>query len=175
VASDSPVMAAFTVRTGMPDDIEPTLLLACQADPEFAEDHWRAALEEDQRHPARLLLVAVVAGEVVGYGRASRFEHSPGAPADIAPEGYYLTGVFVHVGQRRTGIGLALTEERLAWIAERADEAWYFANARNVASIELHRRLGFEEVTRRFSVPRLAFEGGEGILFRSRLQRFHAA
>jgi hypothetical protein len=33
------------------------------------------------------------------------------------------------------------------------------ANARNVASIELHRQLGFEEDTRRFPFPRLAFEG----------------
>jgi ribosomal protein S18 acetylase RimI-like enzyme len=168
-------MATFIVRPGVPDDVEPTLLLARQASPELEEAHWREALEEDQRHPARLLLVAVVADEIVGYGRARRFEHSRGAPADIAPEGYYLTGVFVRIDQRRTGIGLALTEERLAWIAERADEAWYFANARNVASIELHRRLGFEEVTRQFSFPRLAFDGGEGILFRSRLQRFGAA
>jgi ribosomal protein S18 acetylase RimI-like enzyme len=169
-----PVMAAFTVRTAAPDDIEATVRLGRQAARELGEDEWRKVLEEDQRHPARLLLVADVAGDVVGYGRVRLFEHPPAAPADIAPEGYYLTGVFVHADHRRTGIGRALTEARLAWIAERADEAWFFANALNVASIELHRRLGFEEVTRNFSFPRLVFDGGDGILFRLRLNALRA-
>ncbi len=44
-------------------------------------------------------------------------------------------------------------------------------NARNTASIELHERFGFEEITRRFSFPGLTFKGGEGILFRLRLHR----
>jgi ribosomal protein S18 acetylase RimI-like enzyme len=168
-------MVAFTLRTAAPDDIESTVRLACEAAPELGEDEWREALGVDQRHhPTRLLLVADVAGNVVGYGRVRLFEHPPAAPADIAPEGYYLTGVFVHADHRRTGIGRALTEARLTWIAERADEAWFFANALNVASIELHRRLGFEEVTRHFSFPRLVFDGGEGILFRLRLNTLHA-
>jgi hypothetical protein len=62
-----------------------------------------------------------------------------------------------------------LTDKRLRWIGERAREAWFFANARNQASIDLHRRFGFEEVSRSFSFPGLAFDGGEGILFRVRL------
>jgi L-amino acid N-acyltransferase YncA len=55
---------------------------------------------------------------------------------------------------------------RLDWIRRRAAEAWFFANARNTASIALHRELGFEEVSRRFSFPGLTFDGGDGILFR---------
>jgi hypothetical protein len=59
---------------------------------------------------------------------------------------------------------------RLRWISERADAAWFFANIRNTGSIELHHRFGFEEITRDFSFPGLAFQGGEGILFRARLR-----
>jgi len=42
--------------------------------------------------------------------------------------------------------------------------AWYFTNARNEASLRLHRELGFREVTRDFSYPGVTFEGGVGIL-----------
>jgi ribosomal protein S18 acetylase RimI-like enzyme len=111
----------------------------------------------------------------VGYGRARLFEPAPDAPADTVPPGYYLTGLFVLPEQRGRGIGTALTRVRLDWIGERAADAWFFANARNTASIELHRRLGFEEVSRRFSFPGLTFEGGEGILFRLRLRTGRAA
>ena len=97
------------------------------------------------------------------------FRPGPDAPADTGPLGYYLTGVFVAPDRRHGGIGTALTQARLDWIGERADAAWFFANARNAASIELHRRFGFEEVSRRFSFPGLTFDGGEGILFRARL------
>ncbi len=125
---------------------------------------WREV--EDPEHQ---LLVAEIGDAIAGYGRAGLFEPGPEAPADTAPRGYYLTGVFVHPERRRGGIGAALTRARLEWIGERAEDAWFFANARNGASIELHRRFGFEEVTRRFSFPGATFAGGEGILFRLRL------
>jgi hypothetical protein len=41
----------------------------------------------------------------------------------------------------------------MAWVFERAEEVWFFANARNRASLELHARLGFVEVTRDFAFP----------------------
>jgi hypothetical protein len=59
-----------------------------------------------------------------------------------------------------------LTPQRLAWIGDRADAAYYFANARNVTSIDLHGKLGFIEVTRDFTFPGASFEDGAGILFR---------
>jgi ribosomal protein S18 acetylase RimI-like enzyme len=98
------------------------------------------------------------------------FEPDREASADTAPRGYYLTGIFVDPAHRRGGIGFALTQARLDWIRERDDEAWFFANAWNTASIELHRRFGFDEVTRRFSFPSVTFDGGEGILFRAALR-----
>jgi ribosomal protein S18 acetylase RimI-like enzyme len=78
-------------------------------------------------------------------------------------------GMVVHPDHRRQGAGAALTRARIDWISTRADAAWYFANARNAASIALHEPFGFEEVTRSFFYPRVDFDGGEGILFRLRL------
>ncbi len=83
------------------------------------------------------------------------------------PQGWYLTGVVVAEQFRRRGIGLRLTRERLRWISQRAPEAYYFANSLNVASIELHRPIGFEELQRDFHFPNTHFSGGVvGVLFR---------
>jgi ribosomal protein S18 acetylase RimI-like enzyme len=116
-----------------------------------------------------LLLTAELDGAAVGFGKCRYFERSPDAPADTGPEGWYLAGVVVDERYRRRGVGRLLTAERLAWIASRADAAFYFTNARNAASIALHREFGFEEISRRFTLPDATFEGGEGILFRLRL------
>ena len=107
---------------------------------------------------------------IIGYGRARLFVPAAHAPADTAPRGYYLTGIFVRSDHRRLGVGTALTRSRLAWIGKHDDEAWYFANARNLGSIELHRRLGFREVTGTFSFPGVTFDGGVGVLFRAVLR-----
>ncbi len=109
--------------------------------------------------------------ERAGFGRVGYFRPPPDSPARTAPEGWYLGGVIVAARWRRRGIGLTLTRHRLAWIAERSDRAFYFANARNQASIDLHARLGFREVTRDFAHPNAVFEGGVGILFRVDLAR----
>ena len=44
-------------------------------------------------------------------------------------------------------------------------KAYYVASAQNRVTIELHRQLGFVEVTRDFSFPNVTFTGGVGILF----------
>jgi ribosomal protein S18 acetylase RimI-like enzyme len=158
----------WIIRSAESSDLEACTALAVQAAAGGAE-LWREALTRDVERPEHHLVVAAIDDQVVGYGRLRMFEPESDAPPDTAPRGYYLTGVFVHPDRRRQGLAAALTEARLRWISERADEAWYFANARNSASIDLHRRFGFEEVTRRFSFSGLTFEGGEGILFRARL------
>jgi hypothetical protein len=48
-----------------------------------------------------------------------------------------------------------------------ADEVWYFTSAINSASIAMHARLGFTEVTRDFEFPGVTFTSGQGILFRA--------
>jgi len=163
-------MAPFVVRDAVADDLEPCVVLAQRASPERAADDWRHELETDLATSDQHLALAEADGAIVGYGRARLFVPAADAPADTAPRGYYLTGMYVRPDHRRLGAGTALIRARLAWIAERDSDAWYFANARNVGSIELHRRFGFQEVTRAFSFPGLAFDGDEGILFRARLR-----
>jgi len=156
----------FVVRDAEDFEVEACVALARLAAPEVSRTSWRKALGGDIENPERKLVVAEAEAGVVGYGRARLFEPGSDAPRDTAPRGYYLMGLFVRPDLRRAGVGAALTETRLRWISEGAEEAWFFANAHNSASIALHRGFGFEEVTRQFSFPGLAFEGGEGILFR---------
>jgi ribosomal protein S18 acetylase RimI-like enzyme len=158
------------IRDAAIGDVEACVSLAVLAAPERSATDWCASLLRDIQTPERQLVVADRDGEIVAYGRSRLFAPDTDAPPNTAPRGYYLTGLFVRADQRRTGIGAALTHERLDWIAERAPIAWFFSNARNTASIELHRQFGFEEVTRKFFFPGLAFEGGEGILFCARLK-----
>jgi ribosomal protein S18 acetylase RimI-like enzyme len=134
---------------------------------------WQTSLREDVESESddRLLVVAEREGAMIGYGRVLRFVPDSGAPADIAPTGYYLMGLAVHPDHRRVGVGAALTQARIDWISEHSDAAWYFANARNSASIALHEPFGFREVTRSFFYPRVDFDRGEGILFRVGLPR----
>jgi GNAT superfamily N-acetyltransferase len=112
----------------------------------------------------KLLLVAELAVGVVAYGYADHHGGSEGCPP-----GWYLVGLVVSPPFRRHGIGRLLTTRRLDWIAERASEAFYFANERNRATIDLHTELGFKELTRDFAFPGVAFRGGSGVLFRADL------
>ena len=161
----------FVTRCGEAADIEQCAALALIVAPQRSAADWHDSLLRDLDDPQRRLVVAESDGAIIGYGRARLFESEPQAPADTAPDGYYLVGIVVDPDRRRGGVGAALTQARLDWISERANDAWFFANARNTASIELHRRFGFEEVTRHFSFPRVRFDGGEGILFRLRLRQ----
>ncbi|HLW95179.1 MAG TPA: GNAT family N-acetyltransferase [Solirubrobacteraceae bacterium] len=126
------------------------------------------AFETDLRGSDRLVLLARADGELAGYGRCAHFEPGTDAAPDVAPEGYYLGGVLVASRWRRRGIAEALTRARMVWAFARAPEVWYFANARNAASLALHAKLGFVEVTRSFSYPGVSFDGGIGVLGRAR-------
>lgn len=119
----------------------------------------------ESRAGRALLLVASLDGRIIGYGKAGYFAAPAGAPANVVPEGWYLTGVVVEPSMRRRGVGSGLTRTRLAWIAERSDRAYYVANERNLVTIELHASLGFVELTRDFHHPGVEFAGERGILF----------
>ena len=147
------VQRRFVVRDGRADDVGSCVSLALIAVPDSDVSRWRTSLLEDVESPDRLLVVAECADEVIGYGRVLRFVPEPDAPGNSAPAGYYLMGMVVHPDHRRKGAGAALTQARIDWISRRADAAWYFANARNAASIALHESFGFEEVTRSSSTP----------------------
>jgi ribosomal protein S18 acetylase RimI-like enzyme len=126
----------------------------------------RGQCEAQIANPDRRLVVATSGDDLVGFGRARHNRRPPGAPVAGLPDGWYLAGVAVIEAHRREGIGRALTEHRLRWIADRAAEAYYFTDAGNRASIDLHRALGFAEVSRDVSAPGITFPGGSGVLFR---------
>ncbi len=112
-----------------------------------------------------LTLVAEVAGMVAGFGKCAYCKSPEDALANAAPDGWYLTGVIVAPQFRRRRIGHQLTQARLQCLARRTSKVYYVASAQNRVTIELHRQLGFVEVTRDFSFPKVTFTGGVGILF----------
>lgn len=157
------------VRRGTVDDVPGCLELVASVlglDPVS----WTRSLTASATDQERMLHVAQDAGRIVGYARSAEFAPPADAPANAAPAGWYLLGLVVDPAYRRRGIGRALTEARMAAIAERADAVWYFANARNRASLDLHSDLGFVEVTRDFWFPDLAFDGGVSVLARAPLR-----
>ena len=122
-----------------------------------------AALDAAVRDPERYVAVASVNGEVVGWGKTHFWDYDDGP----APSGHYLGGVTVLSAWRRRGVGAALTTARLQWIWARAADAWYVVNARNLVSIELHRRWNFTEVARGPTFHTTTFTGGVGLLMRA--------
>lgn len=119
--------------------------------------------------PSRVFVAAAKAG-VIGYGRIRHVvPGEEGQPTEL-PAGWYLMGVIVAPAWRRRGVASALGRARLAWIAERAQDAWCFTNRANRAAADLHRSLGFEPVELTFAHERAGLAAGEGRLFRCRLR-----
>jgi ribosomal protein S18 acetylase RimI-like enzyme len=172
-SADMPApLAGLQIRLAVPDDVRQ--LCAIEAERHGSDPAALFPLIERSVasvNPERLTLVAEHDHTVVGFGRAGYFRPAEDAPTNVAPRGWYLAGLVVAAQHRRKGVGRQLTRARLDWIAERDDEAFYFANARNVVSIELHEAFGFTEVTRDFTFPGASFEGGVGVLFRAALTR----
>lgn len=113
--------------------------------------------------PSRLVVVAVAGETVVGWAKTHYWDRADGS----AEVGHYLGGVTVEPRWRRRGLARALTSTRMQWIGQRAAVAWYFVNAQNLASIDLHRAWGFEEVARAGSFHGVLFSGGVGVLLRA--------
>ena len=133
------------------------------------QENYRKEMRENPDWQRRLLLVAEHESALVGFGRVLHFEPPPDSPANIALAGWYLAGVVVTPAFRRRGVGAALTRLRLEWIAARAEEAFYFVNAQNRASIALHSAFDFKELTQDFVYPGVSFMGGRGALYRATL------
>ncbi|HYJ68723.1 MAG TPA: GNAT family N-acetyltransferase [Nocardioidaceae bacterium] len=156
-------------RPAEPSDVAACVQLAMERDGgDLAA--WRSRFESYLVGDDRALFVAEVDGEFAGYGRLERLEPEAEGDTPAAPPGWYLVGVVVPPRWQRRGVGTALTRARLTWAWERADEVWYFVNARNRASIDLHREFGFVEVTRDFAIPGVQFDDGHGtgVLLRCR-------
>ena len=157
----------LVIRAATKTDLLPLAAIAAEREGEAVEE-WEerfARLYAQVTSGAAALLVAVLDGEPIGYGKVGHFTPPAGSPPNVAPAGWYLTGLVVAPAFRRRGVGMRLTAARLAWIAERSREVFYFANAKNRVTIELHAKLGFVERTTDFFHPHVRFEGGAGILF----------
>jgi ribosomal protein S18 acetylase RimI-like enzyme len=162
---------AVAVRAAVPGDVPAYAALLADHDGRPDAVH-RERLRARLRAPSGCTLVAEVDGSFVGAGRVAWLEPVGDRPP---PPGFYLVGLVVDPAARRAGVGEALTRARAEWTLARADAAWYFANARNRASLDLHARLGFEEVTRAFDLAGVTFEGGEGVLCRVTAESMRAA
>jgi ribosomal protein S18 acetylase RimI-like enzyme len=125
---------------------------------------WRGMFERTVAAEDQALFVADVDGEIAGYARIVDHHVADDSPAGAAPGGYYLMGLAIPAGWRRRGLAAALTSARLSWAWSRTDKVFYVASLQNLASLDLHRGLGFEEVTREFSYPGIDFAGGVGVL-----------
>jgi RimJ/RimL family protein N-acetyltransferase len=131
-------------------------------------DDPAAAMVRSLERPDRWLWVACAGPDIVGFARLSGLEVAETrAETQAAPTGLYLGGVSVSPVRRRLGIGTSLTRIRLshAFQEQSAEQVWYFANARNEASIALHAALGFVEVERPMRFAPVSFAGGVGVLF----------
>ena len=160
-------LEGLTIRAATEDDLDEIAEIAASREGEPLEKWQRSVRRsfESSASGEACLLVASFPSGLAGYGKAGRFVPPESSPSNVAPEGWYLTGLVVRPACRRQGIGSRLTVARLEWIANRADRAFYFANARNEVSIALHNKIGFVEVTRDFHHPQVSFEGGAGVLF----------
>lgn len=162
------------IRPAVIDDAKELGRITAEREGGDPDEHARRlerAITEWSKSSQGIILVAVYESELIGFGKIRYFTLPPDSHANIAPQGWYLSGVIVKPEYRRRGVGRQLTQARLNWIALRADCAYYLANAQNRVSIELHQKLGFTELTRDFIYPHVTFTGGVGILFVIKLAR----
>lgn len=117
---------------------------------------------------SRLVVVAERgAGAVVGWAMVGPW------PAAGAQEGPHVSALTVHPEHRRCGVGDRLLGALEDWAWRRSDRLWSVVNARNDASMSLHRRHGFVAVRRIADYAGMPFDGGWGMLLRA--GRPHAA
>jgi aminoglycoside 6'-N-acetyltransferase I len=143
-AGGTPQGAALIESLGM-GDVASAVELATrvlQVKPGDRGEQFAADISDDSRQ----MFVAKANGQVIAYGRVAELAAGEAAPG--TPAGCYLIGVLVGPAWRRRGIAMALTRARLRWVFARADEAFYVTGADNIASLNLHASLGFQELKR---------------------------
>lgn len=126
-----------------------------------AEDHLATATRFIDALP--VLAVAHVGDGIVGWSGAQPFEIRPGKGLQ-----WLTAGLTVVPAQRRRGIAARLLQQVLSETDRLAPGGPLLSaiNARNLASIALHEKLGFREAARGASFARIEFTGGEGVLLR---------
>lgn len=97
--------------------------------------------------------------QVCGYARIKK--HSK---EDTEPSGWYQMGIVVKDKYRRFGIATKLCLARDAW-PKNCDRIYCFINSSNLASIDLHLKLGFVLINNNFKFPNVEFNQGVGYLY----------
>lgn len=97
----------------------------------------------------RLVLVAVVDGNVIAYSRARLRDAAPPGRPDV-PLGWWLTGSVVLPAWRRQGVGRALMNRRLELLAALTDQVHSTVAPSNHASLAWHHAHGFELLQQEF-------------------------
>lgn len=161
--AERPAPASAVLAEATADDVPALATLQVRARDGSASG-WARRIERARRAERSLVVSAKVSGAAVGYASAAFL---PEHPVDRAPAGYYLTGVTVDDRWRRRGIARLLTLRRMDWVRERDPAVWCFISAENRASLDLHRELGFEQVTSGPSFQGVGFACGEGRLLRA--------
>ena len=161
--SRQPAPDDLVVRTATAADLDACAALVLELNG-GQHARWRASLERTSARQDAALMVADVNGEIAGYARIAWRDLPDDAAENAAPAGFYLLGLVVAGRWRRRGIAEALTLERLQWAWARSDRVFYFASADNLASLAVHERLGFRELTRDFTMPGLDYAPGGGVL-----------
>ncbi|MFV0407401.1 MAG: GNAT family N-acetyltransferase, partial [Propioniciclava sp.] len=153
-------LSGIHVRQASAADTAVTAALAAEREgDELARcRHHQMLRLEDRDHR---LFVAEAAGDVRGYGWISYLQPVR-CGGHGAPDGWYLSGLVIASSFRRQGLGRQLTQARIAWVLERAEQAYYVVSASNAASLRLHESLGMVAVTRDFAVPGVVFSHGDG-------------
>lgn len=154
------------LRAATTADVEAVAAIETRARCTLQPDALRRAIGT----PDRLVLVAEhlgPGGATTMVGWAQTYHHT--TVLDAAPAGHYLGGLTVDPDWRRQGIATTLTDARMAWISQRAEQVYYVVNATNDASINLHRRWSFVEAARAPQLTGILFTGGTGILMRASL------
>lgn len=152
--------AAVTIRAATAADVEGLALVMAVRGGDVTE-HRERARRLVERLP--VLSVAETGTGLVGWSGAQTSEIEPGRGGE-----WLVAGLTVVPASRRQGIAARLLRHVVGEVHRCAagEPVYSVINARNLASLELHCRLGFAEVARAATFARVEFTGGEGVLLR---------
>ena len=154
----------LTIRAAVKADITAIVNLSLDreaGDPERISASIKSYV--DNNHDS-IIQVAVVDSRIVGFGKARHFQGE-----GIEVPGWYLSGLIVAPEYRHANLGSSLTLDRLDELKQRCSEVYYFDNAINRVSIELHQKLGFKLIKEPFVFPKVTFTRSHGQLYLKKL------
>lgn len=123
----------------------------------FLLEDVKKVINESLTVETTLMFTALDGNVPIGYSIMRYFIPAEDAPANTAPEGWYLLGIAILEKYRRRGIGSELISVRLRSIPEAFDTAYYFTNPKNLVSMALHNAFGFERIEEDIVFPNRKF------------------